>query len=113
MAKEEVSSSDEADRRLHTHSSAECDSLAASTSTAIVPWQPRNLSFGSYFPREDAAAKPQDSRFAAKLPVSSCISVLLSALSIMVNLWVIRIVINSLMDIDVANAYSFSLHVRY
>ena len=77
MAKEEVSISDEADRRLPAHSSAECDPLAASTSASVGPlWHPRQLGFSPYLYREDAAAaaaKPQDSRFAARIPVSSCL----------------------------------------
>ncbi|XP_022969717.1 dual specificity protein kinase YAK1 homolog isoform X2 [Cucurbita maxima] len=73
MAKEEVSISDEADRRLPAHSSAECDPLAASTSASVGPlWHPRQLGFSPYLYREDAAAaaaKPQDSRFAARIPL--------------------------------------------
>lgn len=72
MAKEEVSTSDEADRRLPAHSSAERDSLAASTSASVGSlWHPRQLGFSPYLHRENAAAKPQDSRFAARIPVSS------------------------------------------
>lgn len=72
MAKEEVSTSDEADRRLPAHSSAECDSLAASTSASVGSlWHPRQLGFSPYLQRENAAAKPpQDSCFAARIPVS-------------------------------------------
>lgn len=72
MAKEEVSPSDEADHRQPAHSSTECDSPAASTSASIgSQWHPRQLGFGPYLHREEAAAKPQDSRFAARIPVSS------------------------------------------
>ncbi|KGN50407.1 dual specificity protein kinase YAK1 homolog isoform X2 [Cucumis sativus] len=71
MAKEEVSTSDEADRRLPAHSSAECDSLAASTSASVGSlWHPRQLGFSPYLQRENAAAKPpQDSCFAARIPL--------------------------------------------
>lgn len=86
MAKEEVSTSDGADRRQPAHSSAECDSPAASTSASVGSlWHPRQLGFGPYLHREDAAVKPQDSRFAARIPVSSCFF-FLSALFILVNL---------------------------
>ncbi|KAG7035602.1 ppk15, partial [Cucurbita argyrosperma subsp. argyrosperma] len=70
MAKEEASTTDGADRRQPAQLSAECDSPAASTSASLGSlWHPRQLGFGPYLHREDAAAKPQDSRFAARIPL--------------------------------------------